>query len=129
MIKDRSVLSLLGNQDKDTLVEETLGIANLDDTSHYIASAEDALLIIKASDAFVKKYHNPGTLQADFFYVHARALFDDLDLCQLEQEKEKLPTFPWFLTSRFSEQKVSSTLLCLRSSVLYVLPTTMQRKT
>lgn len=77
MIENRGLLPLLVNLDRKACVAELLGNTHLDGPSPHISFEEDILLVTLASEAFVKKGHNPAQFLANAFYSHATPLLHE----------------------------------------------------
>lgn len=75
-MKNQGELSLLVRFAKDTPTAKILGITHPDDLSLYIFTEGEILLMIRASDTFVKNDHKPASFQANIFYSQARPLLE-----------------------------------------------------
>lgn len=68
--------------------------------------------MIRAADALPNDDQKPAYSLTSSFCSHARAVLDELHLCQLEEDKEKFATLALFLDARIQQTKVSVTGLC-----------------
>lgn len=97
-IKQQDVLPFLMTVIKDASVAKTVGIIHFDVPSFYISSQKDVLLIIQDNDALVKNDLKPAPFHASSFHRHAWVIFNELQVCNLDQDKERFPTFVLILT-------------------------------
>lgn len=73
IINNKVVLSLLVILALDVPVIKTMDIADIADQGIYIASVQDILLMIQATDEFVRKHHTPVPFHDSAFHWQARS--------------------------------------------------------
>lgn len=96
-----------------------LGIAHLDDPILYIYSEKDILLILKATDYFVTNDHRPTPFHTILLYKCARALFDELQIQDFQQGKEKFPIFTLSLNTEIEHRnRISHSVMSLFISTM-----------
>lgn len=74
MKKQKGVLPQLKDLREDAPAAKVVCISHLDNRTPYISSEKDILLIVEATDAFVKNEHTSAVFNRTFFYRHVRAL-------------------------------------------------------
>lgn len=109
------VLLLLGKPGKKTPTVKNDGFTHVDYPSLLISSDKNTVLMIQASDAFVRNVPNPAPFHATYFYRHAKAHLNELHVRCLEHERVKFPTFVLFLDTRFSNSRTPPPPLCCYS--------------
>lgn len=98
IIRNRGLLSLPIDLEKDASAARKLGIKQRDDPALYISSVENILLMIQAVDEFFKNDQKPAPapLHANSLCRHATVVSDQHHVRHLEQDKEQFPTFALF---------------------------------
>lgn len=106
MIKDQSMLSPLEKLDKDNSAAKSFGITNLDDSSLYVCSDEDIVLMIQAAECFVNIDDKPALSHSNFFYRQAIDICDKRHARPLEQRQEKFPSLALYFYTKTNQTKV-----------------------
>lgn len=101
------MLALLGKLGKDAPAETSPGILHLNDSSLYLFSDEDILLMAEAAGTLVKNDYRSDPFHARSFYRYAQAHLDELHPLHFEQDVEKLPTFALFLDTKLQQTKIN----------------------
>lgn len=91
----------------DMSVVNTLNIIHVDDPGLYIPTEKNILIIIQAANALVKSYHKPAPLYVSTFYRRARALLDELHICDMKEGEKKFPTFEPFSNKHTADKEHS----------------------
>lgn len=86
--KQKCVFSLPISFTQDEPAMRAFGSMHHDDTSPYILSEKEILLIFQASDASVKNDHKPAPIHANFFHRYAKVIVQELHNCNSEQGED-----------------------------------------
>lgn len=108
MIKHQGLPHSLVKPGKDASMAENLVITDLDNTSLYICSEEDVIIMTQAANVFVKNDHKTALFHANISYIQARFLLPELLVHHLRQEKEPFLTFSLLPDTKIGKTKIKS---------------------
>lgn len=127
-IKEKVMLSLLLNCERNALAAKIIFNEHLDDRILYWLTEGNILLKIEGPGAFVRNDHVPVHLQANDIHSYGNALLGIFHARHLEQIEKRFVTFPLFLENNIQQVKVKSDSTTSFSSELCHHLSTMQTK-
>lgn len=85
---------------------KTVSITHVDERNVHISSEGNILLMIQAIYAFVKNDRTPAFFVMASFYMHSRALLDELHVPHLKRSSEKFSTFVLSFDTKIPKTKI-----------------------